>query len=266
MNSATKHLHVISFDVPYPPTYGGVIDVFYKVKALHDKGIRVHLHCFQYGRESSVQLERITEKVYYYQRNVAKSQLFAKLPYIVISRSSEELMNNLLADDHPILFEGLHTCSMLADDRLRDRMKVVRTHNVEHDYYKSLADVESNIFKRYYFYNEANKLESFEPVLKHAQVIAAISRNDTRHYESRFSNAFYIPAFHSNEQISIKPGKGNFTFYHGNLAIGENNEAALFLVNEDYSNPGLPRSCAMLLPEKITSHSSAISPHVRSIS
>jgi hypothetical protein len=266
MNSATKHLHVISFDVPYPPTYGGVIDVFYKVKALHDKGIRVHLHCFQYGRESSVQLERITEKVYYYQRNVAKSQLFAKLPYIVISRSSEELMNNLLADDHPILFEGLHTCSMLADDRLRDRMKVVRTHNVEHDYYKSLADVESNIFKRYYFYNEANKLESFEPVLKHAQVIAAISRNDTRHYESRFSNTFYIPAFHSNEQISIKPGKGNFTFYHGNLAIGENNEAALFLVNEVYSKIKTPLIIAGSRPTKELRNAVARKNHITLIS
>ena len=29
-----NHLHIISFDVPYPANYGGVIDVFYRVKAL----------------------------------------------------------------------------------------------------------------------------------------------------------------------------------------------------------------------------------------
>ncbi len=29
-----KYLHIISFDIPYPPNYGGVIDVFYKLKAL----------------------------------------------------------------------------------------------------------------------------------------------------------------------------------------------------------------------------------------
>ncbi len=27
-----KHLHVIAFNVPYPADYGGVIDIFYKIK------------------------------------------------------------------------------------------------------------------------------------------------------------------------------------------------------------------------------------------
>lgn len=245
-----KHLHVISFDVPYPPNYGGVIDVFYKIRALHEKGVKVHLHCFQYGREAAAELSAITHRVSYYPRNVAKSQLFVKLPYIVVSRYSEEMMNHLLSDDHPIIFEGLHTCSILADDRMNNRMKVVRTHNVEHDYYKSLAEVESNIFKRYYFYNEAAKLEAFEPVLKSAHLIAAISRNDTAHYEERFGNAFYIPAFHNNESVNIKTGRGNFAVYHGNLAIGENNEAALYLVNEVFNRINTPLIIAGSRPSR----------------
>ena len=43
-----KHLHVISFDVPVPANYGGVIDVYYKLKALHLQGVKIHLHCFEY--------------------------------------------------------------------------------------------------------------------------------------------------------------------------------------------------------------------------
>jgi len=250
MNSAEHHLHVISFDVPYPPNYGGVIDVYYKIKALHGKGVKIHLHCFQYGREKSAALSRFCASVNYYPRNVAKSQLFMKLPYIVISRNSEALINNLLNDKHPILFEGLHTCLTLADERLKDRVKIVRTHNVENDYYKSLAKVESNIFKRYYFYNESTKLEAFEPVLSQAHAIAAISRNDTAHFEKKYGNAFYIPAFHSNESVNIHPGKGNFTFYHGNLAIGENNEAALWLVNEVYNHLKVPLIIAGSRPSK----------------
>ena len=46
-----KKLHLISFDVPFPANYGGVIDVFYKINSLHKIGIQVILHCFQYGRE-----------------------------------------------------------------------------------------------------------------------------------------------------------------------------------------------------------------------
>ena len=49
-----KHLHIVSFDIPYPPNYGGVIDVYYKLKALHRKGVKIILHCFEYpGRARS---------------------------------------------------------------------------------------------------------------------------------------------------------------------------------------------------------------------
>ena len=47
---AQTQLHIISFDVPYPPDYGGAIDVFYKLKALNQEGVKIHLHCFEYGR------------------------------------------------------------------------------------------------------------------------------------------------------------------------------------------------------------------------
>jgi glycosyltransferase involved in cell wall biosynthesis len=108
----------------------------------------------------------------------------------------------------------------------------VRTHNIEHDYYKSLARVETNIFKKYYFLNEAAKLEAYETILQHATTVAAISKNDANYFNSKYDNAVYIPAFHSNEKVTSIAGRGQFAFYHGNLAIGENNEAAFYLVNQ----------------------------------
>ena len=103
MSTADHHIHVVSFDVPYPPTYGGVIDVYYKLKALHAKGVKVHLHCFQYGREESSHLESLCEEVKYYPRNVSRAQLFTRLPYIVISRNSEKLIQELADLDNEVL-------------------------------------------------------------------------------------------------------------------------------------------------------------------
>ena len=57
------HLHIISFDIPYPANYGGVIDVYYKAKALSEKGVKVHLHCFQYGRKPSMVLENLVKNL-----------------------------------------------------------------------------------------------------------------------------------------------------------------------------------------------------------
>jgi len=46
VKNSGKHLHIISFDIPYPANYGGVIDVFYKLRALVSAGIKIHLHAF----------------------------------------------------------------------------------------------------------------------------------------------------------------------------------------------------------------------------
>jgi hypothetical protein len=235
-----KHLHIVSFDVPYPANYGGVIDVYYKLKALHAEGVKVHLHCFEYGRAEALTLESLCEKVFYYKRNMSKKLLFNTLPFVVVTRSSEKLIENLLRDKHPILFEGLHSCFHLSDERLSGRIKIVRTHNIEHDYYKNLENVEKSFFRKTYFKMEAKKLERFEKLLSKADHIAAISASDTKELSGRYKNVHHITAFHPNEEVKIRDGKGSFCLYHGNLEVGENNEAAMYLVNEVFSKIRTP--------------------------
>jgi len=235
-----KHLHIISFDVPFPANYGGVIDVFYKLNALHADGIKIHLHCFEYGRAEALSLESICEKVYYYKRKMSKQLLLNSLPFVVVSRSSEKLMENLLRDTYPILFEGLHSCFHLNDSRLSGRIKIARTHNIEHEYYTNLQKVEKSVFKKLYFGMEGRKLERFEKILKKADHIAAISPADAKHLSLKFNNVHHITAFHPNKDVKIKEGKGDFCLYHGNLEVGENNEAALYLVNQVFSKIKIP--------------------------
>ncbi len=230
--SSEKHINIIAFDVPYPADYGGVIDIFFKLKSFIDAGVKVHLHCFEYGRKPQDELKKICASVHYYPRKTAKSLLFNTLPYVVLTRTSEALKKNLLKNNYPILMEGLHCTFLLNDPEIQKRKIIVRAHNVEHDYYENLAKVEHHIFKKYYFFNEAGKLKKYELILKNASVIAAISPNDTDYFSSHFKNVHYIPAFHPNERVNIDEGKGNFAFYHGNLAVGENNEAALYLINK----------------------------------
>ena len=235
-----KHLHIIAFDVPLPANYGGVIDVFYKIKALSELGVRIHLHCFEYGRKPATELEELCEEVYYYHRRTTRSYLFRRKPFIAVTRSSDELVDRLLKDDYPILFEGLHTCYHLADERLVERFKIVRTHNIEHDYYRNLAKVENDFFKKYYFLNEVGKLERFERTICNAQLIGAISRADTEYLASKYSNVQHISAFHPNGKVEIERGRGDYCLYHGSLEIGENNEAALYLVRKVFSRIDVP--------------------------
>lgn len=239
-----KELNVISFDVPSPPSYGGVVDIFYKLQALHKQGVEIHLHCYQYGRGSAADLKKICKTVTYYPRRTFRNPFYGKLPYIVATRNSTAMIENLNKNDFPILFEGLHCCYYLNHETLKDRIKIVRTHNIEHDYYKNLEMVEDSFFKKYFFRLESERLKKFENNLKHATVVAAISPNDYKYFHKHYKNAVYLPAFHPNKEVSISEGKGKYLLYHGNLGVGENDEAALFLVKNVFSELPYPVTIA----------------------
>jgi len=240
MQDSNRNLHIVAFDVPFPANYGGVIDIFYRIKALHALGVRITLHCYKYGREESLELNKYCETVHYYNRKTFKNPIYSKLPYIVNSRNSVELLENLKINVSPILFEGLHCCYYLAHPDLKNRFKIVRTHNIEHDYYANLEKVENNFFKKYFFRVESERLRKFESRLKHANLVAAISPSDYKYFSKKFPKVMYLPAFHPNEEMRSVNGKGDFVFYHGNLGVGENDEAAKYLVKNVAPNLKYP--------------------------
>ncbi len=227
-----KHLHIISFDVPFPADYGGVIDVFYKIKALSAAGVKVHLHCFQYGRERSPDLEELCEEVCYYPRNMNRTLLMHPLPFIVVSRQQDSLLRKLLRDDYPIFFEGKHTTYYLDHPDLEGRKKYVRTHNVEADYYAGLARSAKNPLKRWYFMKESKKLKNHRPRLAEADLLFCISANDLTVFQEYNSSVSLLPPFHANESAHYCENKDRYCLYHGNLGVGENEEAAIFLIDQ----------------------------------
>jgi glycosyltransferase involved in cell wall biosynthesis len=250
-----KHLHIISFDVPYPPNYGGVIDVFYKIKNLHGKGVKIHLHCIEYpGRGQAEELEAYCEEVFYYPRKTGLVSALSTKPYIVSSRRSGEMLNNLLKDDYPILFEGLHSCYYLNDPRLQGRVKIYRESNIEHRYYYNLFKVCKNLFNRIYYLVASCKLRTYQKVLKHADMMFCVSEKDTSYLQGHFPKnpVHYIPSFHPNNELDVINGKGDYALYHGNIEVPENTHAAAFLINEVFNDTGIPLIIAgMNPPERI---------------
>lgn len=228
------HLHIISFDVPYPANYGGAIDVFYRVKALVEVGVKVHLHCFEYGRSEQEILKRCHE-VKYYRRDTSFAKQLSHTPYIVNSRRSEALVQDLLKDDYPILCEGLHTTAVLLDKRLKNRKIYVRAHNVEHDYYNGLGDTERCGWKRLFYHAEAWKLRRYEPILKNAAGIFAISQQDADYFSKRYGKVTLVPGFNSADSVCSETGRGEYVLYHGNLSVRENEDAAKWLIENVFS-------------------------------
>lgn len=223
-------IQLVAFNIPYPPDYGGVIDIFYKVKALSECGISVYLHCFEYDRPQAIELEKYCTKVFYYPRKKGLRYQFSAKPYIVITRVNNQLINNLSSNKAPILFEGLHTCFYLDHPLLANHLRLVRTHNVEHEYYLNLYKAERNVFKKLFFRIEACKISGYEKVLQNASHLLCISPNDNFYFDRKYGHSHFIPAFHPFSEIKSKEGRGKYILFHGNLSVSENLQSVEFLI------------------------------------
>jgi hypothetical protein len=237
-----KHLHIVCLDVPYPVDYGGVFDLFHKIRSLHAAGIRIHLHCFEYGRGHQPVLNDYCVEVNYYSRHEGHKGFSHKLPYIVCSRSNRHLLDRLLQDDYPILLEGIHCTYLLNDERFNDRKVVLRLHNVEYQYYRQLYHTEKSIWKKMYYLHESNLLRSYEQRIAARVKILAVSAKDSQQYRDEFgaANIGTLPVFLPYEVVRTKEGTGCFCLYHGNLSVAENEQAIIWLLKKVFQSLELP--------------------------
>lgn len=230
-------LHIVSFNVPWPANYGGVMDVFYRLRALSRAGIRIHLHCYTYGRPETRELEQYCVEVRYYKRDMSPLRQLDCRPFIVSSRCNKALKARLLQDRYPILLEGLHCCSLLEDDALlRDRTVMVRAHNVEADYYSRLACSERHLPRKAYLALDAAKMRHYEPILRRAAAVFAISAADRQCFEQMgCRNVLLVTGGHPYDKVSSLPGRGDYALYHGQLSVAENVHAVEWLVDKVFA-------------------------------
>jgi glycosyltransferase involved in cell wall biosynthesis len=250
-----RHLHIITHDVPWPADYGGVMDQFYKIKTLHQSGVKIYLHCFVNKRPPQDELKKYCEKIYYYKREADIFHFSFRVPFIVNSRKNEELIKNLKKDNYPILIEGIHCSYYLYMGKLTDRIVLLRLHNAEFEYYHHLALHEKNPFKKFYYRHESKLLKKYEMALADKVKIAALSDKDVALYQQVFNatDIAHLPVFMPYTEATGKNGTGCFCLYHGNLSINENEEAAIWLLQNVFSELKIPFVIAGKHPsEKLT--------------
>lgn len=229
-------LHIICFDIPFPPSYGGVIPVFYRIKALHGMGVRIILHCFYKGVKGETgPLEALCEKAYYYPRKTSFRQQLSLRPYGVTSRENDALLANLLQDDAPVLFEGLVSCGLLSHPALRNRAVYFSECNVEHDYYHALGRATKSLWKKLYLHIEAERLRWFEKTVRQASAIFTLAHQDEAYFKKTYPGTpvIYLPCPHGH--TAILPPIGNpqpYILYHGNLSVAENHKAAMYIIRQ----------------------------------
>lgn len=223
-----KRIHIVSLDVPFPPDYGGVIDIFHRCAALKKAGFYVVLHCFEYGRGTHIQTHPIADEIHYYRRKKSIFAVFNPLPFIISTRISEDLAQKLIQDTAPIILEGHHCAGLLLDKRFDSRIRMVRIHNNEPQYYLKLAEKASG-WKRWFFQLEAKKIARFEKHLSKASALICLNETEQKKYSSIHPKTFLAPLGVDPQPIE-KQSIVEQAFFHGNLSVPENSEVANWLI------------------------------------
>ncbi|MES2777917.1 MAG: glycosyltransferase family 4 protein [Bacteroidota bacterium] len=238
----SHHLHIVCLDVPYPVDYGGVFDLFYKIKSLSEAGIKIHLHCFEYGRGQQEELNKYCVDVHYYHRRTGHKGFSVCLPYIVASRANTELLKNLTSDDHPVLLEGIHCTYFLSSGDLAGKKVFVRLHNVEYLYYQQLGNSTSSWLKKIFYQRESRLLKSYEASLKDKATFWTVNDKDLDVFSNEFGyrSIQNLPPFMPEYEPEWTGGKGSYCLYHGNLSVVENEKAALWLTENIFSELPIP--------------------------
>lgn len=173
-----------------------------------------------------------------------------------------------MKDNAPIFLEGLHCCDVLEaleqHGALDGRNVMVRSHNVEHEYYANLASVESNPFRRLYLNTEARRLSRYESVLLKANTVFAVTEADAAHFRSiGCRNVVLMPSSHANDQVVSKTGRGDYALYHADLSVGENIDAVKYLVNNVFRQIDIPFVVAGRNPSRQIYSTVEGLPHIR---
>jgi glycosyltransferase involved in cell wall biosynthesis len=102
-------------------------------------------------------------------------------------------------------------------------------HNIEHEYYATIAGNEKKLIKKLYYLTESAKLLRYEKALACADHILSVSDSDNDHFNKRYGNSVLIPSSHPFDKQETVAGSGSYIIFHGDLSVNENSAIAVFL-------------------------------------
>ncbi len=228
-----KNIHVVVFENPYPPNFGGLIDVFYKIKYFKEINYSVILHIYDDNLNVSEALKAICSTIYTYKKDSNYLNFISLHPFSSRTRFDPSILINLKKDNHPILFEGLKTTFLLLKSKLGRREIYLRAHNIEHNYYSGLAVSERNVFKKIIFKIESYRLKQYEKkIMPYINTVLTLSNSENNYFKKEYNvKTVLLPVFHQNNEIVTLSPKGDYALYQGDLTVSDNKRVVRKLIS-----------------------------------
>jgi len=226
-----KKVLIASPFFPYPPNFGGVYDVFARIKDLKSIGCTIDL---VYTEKQKPQAEDIAflsqyiNKAFFVKRKNKIHNLLSLKPLQVNSRSG--LRNIFLEENYDLLIiEGDSAAEVLKNNSLKAKKRVLRVHNNESYYFKNLAKSATNPLEKLYYYSESIKFKKYSKMLyKSIDRLWFISKDEYSNYKKtkNHTKGIHLPSpVKMNETNSINDLNTMKVLFVGALFMPNNLEA-----------------------------------------
>ncbi len=215
---------VVSGFIPFPPIFGGAIDIWERIKGLHALGHEVDLIATDKINPTKEQIDEMalyTKRFFFARRQNKLYQLFSNQPLQMLSRKA--LKNIQVHQSYDLIILESEFCwPFLLNRSVSYKNSVVRVHNIEHHYFKVLGESATSLKEKCYYKIEASKIKQLSNlVFSKVNKLWFISKDDLTQV-NLLEKSTFMP-FPINENF-IHPTKktGNNVVFMGSLFMQNN--------------------------------------------
>lgn len=194
-----KSILVVTSDFIYPPNHGGRVDVWNKILCLKSLGFNIDLIATikENPSEKNLMIVRsvVDNLILVYRKNKI-IDVFSFIPLQIKSRINLKYINFDKKYDY-ISLEGTYVVSILENESLKVKHKMLRMQNDEAVYFRQLANSEKTYWKKFYYFTEALKFKFIDKkIVNNMSNIMFISYEELNKYKNKYKdiNGYFMPA------------------------------------------------------------------------
>jgi polysaccharide biosynthesis protein PslH len=224
-----EEILIVAHDFPFPPTHGGRVDMWSRIKMLQDFGYGVDLVASVKEEPLEVDMEEARRRVrslIIVKREMRVRQLFSLEPFSV--RSRRNLIRVPLSNSYAaVILETEHVAPILQNPALQVDKRIVRLQNDESQYYSELSNASRELWRKAFYSLEGLKFRFFSPrVMRKCDLLWFISDFERQKYcaqqpQNTFK-AFFVPPHVSKLHMKRHKLTRNHVLFVGRLGFATN--------------------------------------------
>lgn len=234
--SDLKVLYVCT-DFPYPPTSGGLVDMWNRIQILHGLGITIDLIVTVATDPSDAAREKVASLVrrliVTYRDRSVRGLVSLRASQAVIRRSLRHV--SLTETYDIVLLQTEYVSDILRNATLRATVSVIRVDNDEYSYYLESAKAEQRWLLKLYYLQEALRVRALSArILPSVDSLWFVSHDELQRYREKHAKSNqsteFLPTSVDLKMLDTPSLEGNRVLFVGNLWANLNREAVEWYV------------------------------------